>query len=60
MPNLDRQQLVGMLVLVVSALFVSRGLVGPRYQAWIRRASIAGFALALGVVLVWVADWLLS
>ena len=60
MPNLDRQQLIGALVLVVSALFVSRGLVRPRYQAWIKRASIAGFVLTLGIVLVWVAAWLMS
>ena len=60
MPNLDRQQLIGALVLVVSALFVSRGLVRPRYQAWIKRASIAGFVLTLGIVLVWVVAWLMS
>ena len=60
MPNLDRQQLIGMLVLIVTALFVSRGLVRPRYQAWIGRASIAGFVLALGIVVVWVAAWLMS
>jgi len=56
--NLDRQQLIGALVLLVSALFVASRAVKPPYQTWIKRASIAGFLLTLGVVIVWVADWL--
>jgi hypothetical protein len=54
----DRQQLVAPLVLLVSALFVSVRVVRPRYRATVRWMSIAGFLLALGVVLVWMAVWL--
>jgi hypothetical protein len=58
--NLDRQQLIGALVLLVSALFVGSMVVRPPYQVWIKRASIAGFVLALAVVVVWVVIWLVS
>jgi hypothetical protein len=58
--NLDRQQLIGALVLLVSALFVASRVVKPPYQAWIKRASIAGFLLALAVVVVWIVIWLAS
>jgi len=58
--SLDRRQLIGALVLLATALFVSAGLVKPPYQAWIRRACIVSFLLALGVVLVWVIAWLMS
>jgi len=57
---LDRQQLVGALVLLASALFVSIRVVKPPYQRWIRRASIASFLLALAVALVLVVVWLAS
>ncbi len=60
MSHLVRQQLISALVLLVTALFVSGRLVKPRYQAWIRRASIAGFLLALGIVVVWVVAWMAS
>jgi hypothetical protein len=58
--SLDRRQLIGALVLLVSALFVSRGLVKPPYQVWVKRASIVIFLLAFGVVLVWIMAWLVS
>jgi hypothetical protein len=58
--NLDREQVVAALVLLVSALFVAVRVVKPPYQVWIKRASIAGFLLALGVVVAWVVIWLLS
>jgi hypothetical protein len=58
--DLDRNRLIGALVLLVTALFVSGTLVGPRYRALARRAAIAGFLVALGVVLVWVAVWITS
>ncbi len=58
--NLDREQLIAALVLLVSALFVASRVVKPPYQVWIKRASIAGFLLALGVVVVWVVIWLVS
>jgi hypothetical protein len=58
--NLDRQQLIGALVLLVSALFVAARIVKPPYQAWIKRVCIAGFLLALGVVFVSIVAWLVS
>ncbi len=58
--DLDRNRLVGALVLLVTALFVSGSLLSPRYRALARRAAIAGFLVALAVVLVWVAAWLTS
>ncbi len=58
--NLDREQLIGALVLLVSALFVAVRVVKPPYQVWIKRVSIAGFLLTLGVVIVWVVGWLVS
>jgi hypothetical protein len=58
--SLDRRQLIGALVLLASALFVSRGLVRPPYQIWVKRACIVIFLLALGVVLVWIMAWLVS
>lgn len=56
----DRQQLVTALVLLVSALFVSVRLVKPHYRARMRRISIAGFLVALGIVVVWIAVWLVG
>jgi hypothetical protein len=56
----DRQQLVAALVLLVSALFVSVRLVKPRYRAGMRWISIAGFLVALGIVVVWIAVWLVG
>jgi len=56
--NLDRQQLIGALVLLVSALFFALRVVKPPYQAWIKRICIAGFLLALGVVFVSIMAWL--
>jgi hypothetical protein len=58
--NLDRQQLIGALVLLISALFVASRVVKPPYQAWIKRTSIGGFLLALAVVVVWIVIWLIS
>jgi hypothetical protein len=58
--NLDRQQLISALVLLVSALFVASRVTKQPYQAWMKRASIAGFLIALGVVVVWVVVWLVS
>jgi hypothetical protein len=58
--NLDRQQLVGVLVLLVSALFVAIRVVKPPYQTWIKRACIAGFLLAFGGVFVSIVAWLAS
>jgi hypothetical protein len=58
--NLDRQQLIGALLLLVSALFVAIRVVKPPYQAWIKRICIAGFLLALGVVFVSIVPWLVS
>ena len=58
--NLDRQQLIGALVLLVSALFVAVKIVKPPYQAWIKRACIAGFLLAAGVVAVSIVAWLVT
>ena len=56
----DRQQLVAAFVLLVSALFVSVRLVKPRYRARMRWISIAGFLVALGIVVVWIAVWLIG
>ena len=56
----DRQQLVAAFVLLVSALFVSVRLVKPHYRARMRWVSIAGFLLALGIVVVWIAVWLVG
>ena len=56
----DRQQLVIALVLLVSALFVSVRLVKPAYRARMRWISIAGFLVALGIVVVWIAVWLVG
>jgi hypothetical protein len=58
--NLDRQQLIGALVLLVSALFVAVRVVKPPYQAWMKGVCIAGFLLALGVVFVSIVAWLVS
>jgi hypothetical protein len=58
MADADRQRLVTALALLVSALFVSAGLVKPRYRAAMRWISIGAFVCALGIVLVWVATWL--
>ena len=58
--SLDRQQLIGALILLISALFVASRVVKPPYQAWIKRASIAGFLLVLGTVVVWGVIWLMS
>jgi hypothetical protein len=60
MAYLDRPELIGALVLLASALFVSIRLVKPPYQAWVTRACIVSFVLALGVVLLWVVVWLAS
>ncbi|HKO09669.1 MAG TPA: hypothetical protein VJ487_18345 [Alphaproteobacteria bacterium] len=60
MPSLDRQQLVSALILVAMALFVGRNLVREPYRAWMARALIAAFLLALGIALVLVAEWLLG
>ncbi|HUC10540.1 MAG TPA: hypothetical protein VL985_08950 [Stellaceae bacterium] len=54
----DRGQLVDALVLVVSALFVSVGLVAAQYQTLLRRVCVAAFVVALGIALVWSALWL--
>jgi hypothetical protein len=56
--NFDRQQLIGALVLLVSALFVASRAVRPPYQVWIKRASIVISLLALGNVVLWVMIWL--
>jgi hypothetical protein len=56
----DRQQLVAALVLLVSALFVSVRLVKPHYRARMRWISIATFLVALGIVVVWIAVWLVG
>ena len=56
----DRQQLVAAFVLLVSALFVSVRLVKPHYRARMRWISIAGFLVALGIVVVWIAVWLIG
>jgi hypothetical protein len=60
MDGADRQQLVVALVLLVTALFVSVGLVKPQYRATVRWVSVAGFLIALVVVLIWVAEWLMT
>jgi hypothetical protein len=56
----NRQQLVGALVLLVSALFVSVRLVKPQYQTSVRRVCIVGFLIALCVVLAWLVVWAAS
>jgi hypothetical protein len=58
--NLDRQQLIGALVLLVSALFVASRVIKQPYQARIKRASIVSFLLVLGVAVVWLVAWLVS
>jgi hypothetical protein len=60
MLNPDRQQLIGALLLLVTAAFVGSRWVKPPFGAWWRRAVIVGYLLAIGVALLWVAQWLLG
>lgn len=58
MPNLDRQQLVGALMLLVMALFVGRNLVNEPYRKSMQKVLVALYLLAVAIILVWVAQWL--
>jgi hypothetical protein len=60
MTGFDRQRLVSALVLASTALFLVA--VAPRfpYRRAAQRVAVAGYILAAGVVIAWVAAWLLG
>jgi hypothetical protein len=60
MRNLDRQQLVGALVLLVTAAFIGFRWVKPPFAVWWRRIVIVGYLIAIGIALAWFAMWLLG
>jgi hypothetical protein len=60
MVGLDRQQLVGAAVLLITAAFMGSRWVKRPHGAWWRRAVIVSYFAAIGLVLVWVAAWLLG
>jgi hypothetical protein len=57
MPNLDRRQLLGVVVLLITAAFVGARWVKPPFGVWWRRAVIVSYLLAVGLALLWVAQW---
>ncbi len=60
MNGIDRQQLLGVLIYLAMAAFVGGGLVAARYRRRFTGAAIGGYAVALVLVLVWIALWLLG
>ena len=60
MSGLDRQRLVGALLLAATALYLIA--VGPRfrYRRVTRALALIVYAAALGVVTVWIALWLMG
>jgi hypothetical protein len=60
MAVLDRQQLVGALVLLITAAFIGSRWIKPPFGVWWQRAVILGYLLAVGLVLAWVAKWLIG
>jgi hypothetical protein len=59
-PIPDHPRLLAALVLLLTAAFVASGQVRPPYGLWCRRVVIIGYLLAIGLVLVWTANWLVS
>jgi|GEM_PF-1630913 hypothetical protein len=57
MPIPEHPQFLAALVLLLTAAFVASGWIRPPFRLWWRRAVIAGYLVALGVVVVWVALW---
>jgi hypothetical protein len=60
MPILDRQQLAGALVLLITAAFIGSRWIKPPWGVWWRRAVIIGYLLACGLALAWVTQWLIG
>lgn len=58
MPIPDRPQLLAAVVLMLTAAFVASRWIKPPFGVWWRRAVVAGYLLALAIVLVWIAAWL--
>jgi hypothetical protein len=60
MTGFDRQRWLAALVLAATALFLIA--VAPRfpYRRAAQRVAVAGYVLAAGIVMVWVAAWLLG
>ena len=52
MPIPDRPQFLAAVVLLLTAAFVASGWVKPPFRIWWRRAVIAGYLLAVSLVLV--------
>ena len=58
MPPIDRQRLFWALTLAAMALFVASGRMRPaRWGRWLRRLSVAAFALAAAAALIEAALW---
>jgi hypothetical protein len=60
MPIPDRPQFLAAVVLLLTVAFVAAGWIKPPFGIWWRRAVIAGYLLALGLVLVWITKWLIA
>ncbi|MBV8121859.1 MAG: hypothetical protein JO081_18190 [Alphaproteobacteria bacterium] len=60
MPIPDRPQFLAVVVLLLTAAFVASGWIKPPFGIWWRRTVIAGYLLALGLVLVWITKWLIG
>ena len=60
MAVVDRQQLVGALVLLITAAFVGSRWIKPPFGVWWRRAVIVSYLLVIGLALAWVAKWLIG
>lgn len=58
MNGLEPQRLFSALTMLVMALFVAGNVVADRrWRGWLRRAAIAGFAVAAAAALVQIAFW---
>lgn len=60
MPIPDRPQLLAALVLLITAAFIASRWIKPPWGIWWRRAVIIGYFIALGLVLAWIAKWLIG
>jgi hypothetical protein len=60
MNGFDRQRLIGALVLLATALYLIAVAPGFRYRRATRLVALTVYAIAIGVVLVWIALWLIG
>ena len=60
MTGFDRQRLVSALVLASTALFLIAVAPWFPYRRAAQRVAVAGYVLAAGIVIAWVAAWLLG